>query len=265
MITLPRSQPGTAHAPRWDGHQARPRERLDLRQLLAATSIVPAVNQVELHPYFTQPNVQAADAERQILTQAWSPIGVITSYRGKDGARSTFEDETITAIAHEHGKTAAQVMLRWHLQRGRSVIPKSTKPARIAENFADFDFELTDEHLDALDNLNKGVRGGPELAETRTSMQRPRSTRTPEGEQRPWPRILDRSTDSTRAGDLQRRRLDNLEVTGLGMDVMNVVHAHGPPIGRDKAVKLVRYTFDREVGSAEEQRRDATSPYGRPR
>jgi diketogulonate reductase-like aldo/keto reductase len=124
--------------------------------------VVPAVNQVELHPYFTQPDVQAADAEHQILTQAWSPIGGITSYRGTDGARSTFEDPTIADIAKQHDKTPAQVMLRWHLQRGRSVIPKSTKPERIAENFAVFDFDLSPDQLDALDGLDKGVRGGPE-------------------------------------------------------------------------------------------------------
>ncbi|WP_029136336.1 aldo/keto reductase [Nakamurella lactea] len=133
-----------------------------LQRLLEATSIVPAVNQIELHPYFTQPEVQAADAEHRILTQAWSPIGGITSYRGDANAGSTFDDETITAIGAGYGKTAAQVMLRWHLQRGRSVIPKSTKPARIAENFDVFDFNLTDAQLDALDALDKGVRGGPE-------------------------------------------------------------------------------------------------------
>jgi 2,5-diketo-D-gluconate reductase A len=133
-----------------------------LHRLLEATSVVPAVNQVELHPYFTQPDVQAADAEHQILTQAWSPIGGITSYRGSEGARSTFEDPTIADIAKQYDKSPAQVMLRWHLQRGRSVIPKSTKPARIAENFAVFDFDLSPDQLDALDGLDKGVRGGPE-------------------------------------------------------------------------------------------------------
>jgi diketogulonate reductase-like aldo/keto reductase len=133
-----------------------------LDRLLAATSVVPAVNQVELHPYFTQPAVQAADTEHGILTQAWSPIGGITSYRGAEGARSTFDDPTIAGIAKEHDKTPAQVMLRWHLQAGRSVIPKSTKPARIAENFDVFDFELTTEQSEALDALDTGVRGGPE-------------------------------------------------------------------------------------------------------
>ena len=133
-----------------------------LRRLLEATSVVPAVNQVELHPYFTQPDVQAADADHRVLTQAWSPIGGITSYRGADGARSTFDDPTIAGVADQHGKTPAQVMLRWHLQRGRSVIPKSTRPARIAENFDVFDFDLTADQLDTLDALDTGIRGGPE-------------------------------------------------------------------------------------------------------
>ena len=123
---------------------------------------MPAVNQVELHPYFTEPGAQKADAEHGILTQAWSPIGGITSYRGS--GKSTLQDPMILAIAGAHGRTAAQVMLRWHLQRGRSVIPKSVKPERIAENFAVFDFDLTADELAALDALDTGVRGGPESA-----------------------------------------------------------------------------------------------------
>jgi 2,5-diketo-D-gluconate reductase A len=133
-----------------------------LSQLLDATSTVPAVNQVELHPYFTQPAVQKADAEHGILTQAWSPIGGITFYRGT--GRSTLQDPAILAIASAHGKTAAQVMLRWHLQRGRSVIPKSTSPERITENLDVFDFDLTADELNTLDALDTGVRGGPEPA-----------------------------------------------------------------------------------------------------
>jgi diketogulonate reductase-like aldo/keto reductase len=134
-----------------------------LDALLRQTDIVPAVNQVEVHPYFTQPNVLAADAAHGILTQAWSPIGGITSYRGT--GTSTFEDPTITAIATAHGKTPAQVMIRWHLQEGRSAIPKSVRPERIAENFDVFDFELTTTELAALDALDTGVRGGPEPAD----------------------------------------------------------------------------------------------------
>jgi 2,5-diketo-D-gluconate reductase A len=133
-----------------------------LEKLLRETSVMPAVNQIECHPYFTQPAVQTTDTQHGILTQAWSPIGGITSYRGNDQTRTTFEDPTIGAIAAEHGKTPAQVMLRWGLQRGRSVIPKSTKPARIAENLDVFDFTLTDAELDSIDTLDTGVRGGPE-------------------------------------------------------------------------------------------------------
>jgi diketogulonate reductase-like aldo/keto reductase len=131
-----------------------------LTRLLAETTIVPAVNQIELHPYFQQKELQALHAEHNILTQAWSPIGGITSYGG--GAKSAFEDETLLQIAGEYGKSAAQVMLRWHLQEGRSVIPKSTKAARIAENFDVFDFELTADQLQTIDGLDTGVRGGPE-------------------------------------------------------------------------------------------------------
>jgi diketogulonate reductase-like aldo/keto reductase len=131
-----------------------------LERLLAETSVVPAVNQIELHPYFQQTAVQKLDAEHGILTQAWSPIGGITSYR--DAEKTTFDDPVLLEIARQYGKSAAQVMLRWHLQQGRSAIPKSTKPARIAENFDVFDFELSTEQLGAIDALDTGVRGGPE-------------------------------------------------------------------------------------------------------
>jgi diketogulonate reductase-like aldo/keto reductase len=132
-----------------------------LERLLAETTIVPAVNQIEVHPYFQQKELQAFGAERGILTQAWSPIGGITSYRGDD-AKSTFNDPVILEIAAAHGKTAAQVMLRWHIQNGVQAIPKSVKPQRIAENFDVFDFELTDDEIARIDALDTGVRGGPE-------------------------------------------------------------------------------------------------------
>lgn len=131
-----------------------------LNRLLAETSVVPVVNQIEVHPYFQQKELKSLHARHHILTQAWSPIGGITSYRG--GGKSTFDDPTLQQIAREHGKSPAQVMLRWHLQQGRSVIPKSTKPARIAENFDVFGFELTAQQLAAIDALDTGVRGGPE-------------------------------------------------------------------------------------------------------
>ncbi|MCQ4124861.1 aldo/keto reductase [Rhodococcus erythropolis] len=135
----------------------------DLAVLLEQTDVVPAVNQVEVHPYFTQPEVQKANAEHGVLTQAWSPMGGITSYRG-DSDRSTFNDPVIGEIADVHGKTPAQVMLRWHVQEGRSAIPKSVNPERIASNFDVFDFELSTAQLGAIDALDTGVRGGPDPA-----------------------------------------------------------------------------------------------------
>ena len=96
-----------------------------------------------------------------ILKQAWSPVGGITSYR--DGIpKRTFDDPTLLGIARAHGKSAARVMLRWHLQQGRSAIPKSVRPERIAENFDIFDFELSDTELASIDALDTGIRGGPE-------------------------------------------------------------------------------------------------------
>jgi len=132
-----------------------------LTKLLEVATVVPAVNQIEVHPYFQQREVQALGAEHGILTQAWSPIGGITFYREGEHT-STLRDPTILGIAEAHAKSPAQVMLRWHLQQGRSVIPKSTKPHRIAENFDVFDFELTAEELAAIDGLDTGKRGGPE-------------------------------------------------------------------------------------------------------
>jgi diketogulonate reductase-like aldo/keto reductase len=132
-----------------------------LSTLLDRASVVPAVNQIEVHPYFAQADVQAVNAEHGIVTQAWSPIGGITFYR--DGQHSsTLEDPVIGGIAKAHDKTPAQVMLRWHLQQSSSVIPKSTKPQRIAENIDVFDFDLTTEELAAIDALDTGRRGGPE-------------------------------------------------------------------------------------------------------
>ncbi len=131
-----------------------------LDRLLAETTVVPAVNQVEVHPYFQQAALQRLHARHGILTQAWSPIGGITSYRG--AGRSAFEDPTLLGIGRRHGRSAAQVMLRWHLQQGRSAIPKSVRAARIAENFDVFGFELSGEELAAIDALDTGARGGPE-------------------------------------------------------------------------------------------------------
>ena len=132
-----------------------------LTRLLDVAQVVPAVNQIESHPYFAQAGVQAFGEQHGILAQAWSPIGGITFYR--DGRHtSTLDDPTITSIAEAHEKSPAQVMLRWGVQHGRSVIPKSTKPHRIAENLDVFDFELSAAELAAIDGLETGERGGPE-------------------------------------------------------------------------------------------------------
>lgn len=131
-----------------------------LTTLLERADVVPTVNQIEVHPYFQQREVEAFGAAHGILTQAWSPIGGITSYR--ESAKRSFDEPVILALGEKYGKSAAQVMLRWHIQEGRQVIPKSTKPERIAENLDVFDFELSAEELARIDALETGVRGGPE-------------------------------------------------------------------------------------------------------
>lgn len=131
-----------------------------LTTLLEQTDVVPAVNQIEVHPYFQQREVEAFGTQHGILTQAWSPIGGITSYR--ESAKRSFDEPVILALGEKYGKSAAQVMLRWHIQEGRQVIPKSTKPERIAENLDVFDFALTPDELADIDALETGVRGGPE-------------------------------------------------------------------------------------------------------
>jgi len=124
-----------------------------LRRLMDETEIVPAVNQIELHPDFAQSELRAFGAEHGIATEAWSPLG-----QGK----GLLHDPVIGKIAGKHGRTPAQIVLRWHLQLGNIVIPKSVTPSRIAENFDIFGFELDGEDLAALGALDKGNRLGPE-------------------------------------------------------------------------------------------------------
>src|SRR3954466_7909062 len=126
-----------------------------LERLLDRASVVPAVNQIEQHPYFSQADVQAFGEQHGILAQAWAPIGGITFYRDS-GHTSTLQDPVIGQIADAHDKSPAQVMLRWGIQHGRSVIPKSTKPERIGENIDIFDFELSADEMSALDALDTG-------------------------------------------------------------------------------------------------------------
>jgi 2,5-diketo-D-gluconate reductase A len=132
--------------------------RLDA--LLAETGVVPAVNQIELHPYNTRADLQAANSGHGILTQAWSPIGGIRHYKGDTATPLT--DPTIEAIGRKYGKSTAQVMLRWHIQEGRSAIPKSVRGERIAENFDIFDFELTLDELIRIDGLHAGDTVDPD-------------------------------------------------------------------------------------------------------
>ncbi|WP_335983923.1 aldo/keto reductase [Streptomyces sp. CA2R106] len=137
-----------------------------LTALLEATSVVPAVNQLEIHPYFQQRAVLDFDDAHGIVNQAWSPIGGITFYPGYgEDRRSVLQDPVVTRIAAEHGRSPAQVLLRWGLQQGRSVIPKSTRRERIAENIDVFGFSLDAGQLAALDGLETGRRGGPEPAD----------------------------------------------------------------------------------------------------
>ncbi|EPI0666431.1 TPA: aldo/keto reductase [Klebsiella quasipneumoniae subsp. quasipneumoniae] len=133
-----------------------------IERLAQITSVLPAVNQVELHPYFNQSDLRAYHKTRGIITQAWSPLGGVNIYESAKNhfTRSVLEDAVLEGIASRHGKSTAQVILRWHLQHGTAVIPKSVKPARIAQNADLFDFQLSDEEMLAIDNLNTGLRGG---------------------------------------------------------------------------------------------------------
>jgi 2,5-diketo-D-gluconate reductase A len=123
-----------------------------LERIVAETGVVPAINQVELHPYFQQAGLRHEHSELGIVTEAWSPLG-----QGLE-----LEDATIVAIAQAHGKTPAQAIIRWHLQLGNVVIPKSVTPERIAENFDVFDFELSGKELERIRELDAGRRIGPD-------------------------------------------------------------------------------------------------------
>ncbi|GAB2511598.1 aldo/keto reductase [Nocardiopsis aegyptia] len=127
--------------------------RSTLDRLVAETEVVPVLNQIELHPYLNQADMRRADAEHGVLTEAWSPLG-----QGK----GLLEDPVLTSLGAKHGKSAAQVVLRWHLQLGNVVIPKSVTPSRIRENIDVFDFELDAEDVDAISALDRGGRIGPD-------------------------------------------------------------------------------------------------------
>ncbi len=127
-----------------------------LRRLIDETGVVPAVNQIELHPYLQQSELRAFHAEHGIQTEAWSPLG-----QGGE----LLSDPVVTEIAARHHRSAAQIVLRWHLQIGTVVIPKSVTPSRIKENIEVFAFSLDDEDLAAISALNEDRRLGPDPAE----------------------------------------------------------------------------------------------------
>lgn len=135
----------------------------DLDRLAERAEITPAVNQVELHPHFAQAPLREADAERGIVTQAWSPIGGVN--RRRDGVDDPLADPVVTGIAERLGRTPAQVVLRWQLEIGNGAIPKSVRPARIRENGAIFDFGLGAEDIAAISALDRGSRVGPDPAQ----------------------------------------------------------------------------------------------------
>ncbi|MDH6120240.1 2,5-diketo-D-gluconate reductase A [Kitasatospora sp. GAS204A] len=123
-----------------------------VRKLIDQTETVPAVNQIELHPYLTQESVRAFNAEHGIATEAWSPIA-----QGR-----LLDDSTVNAIADRIGRSPAQVVLRWHIQRGNIVFPKSVTLSRVKENFSLFDFELTGQDVAMITGLNRDARTGPD-------------------------------------------------------------------------------------------------------
>ncbi|MFF6788607.1 aldo/keto reductase [Streptomyces filamentosus] len=127
-----------------------------LERLTAETSVVPAVNQIELHPQLAQAESRALHARLGVATEAWSPLGQ---------GRGLLDVPALLAVARKHDRTAAQVVLRWHLQTGNVVIPKSVTPSRIRENIAVFDFELDAEDMAALAALDEGKRLGPNPGE----------------------------------------------------------------------------------------------------
>jgi diketogulonate reductase-like aldo/keto reductase len=135
----------------------------DLAALLDRVKVVPAINQVELHPFFNQTALREVHRRLGIVTEAWSPLGA--SVRRAGGTdEEPLTDPVIVALAEKYGKSPAQVVLRWHVDHGFVAIPKSVHPARIAENVGIFDFKLTGDEITAIDSLDKGRRFGPDPA-----------------------------------------------------------------------------------------------------
>lgn len=133
----------------------------NLERLLAGASTVPAVNQVELHPFFTQAELVRTHRRLGIATQAWSPLGGVNVYDAAPGrARHVLQHPVITGLAEKLGRTPGQIVLRWHIQQGISAIPKTVHPARMAENLAALDFALSPDDMAAVSALDTGMRGG---------------------------------------------------------------------------------------------------------
>jgi diketogulonate reductase-like aldo/keto reductase len=132
-----------------------------LQNLIERTRVAPAVNQVELHPFFIQREMRGANVRHGILTQSWSPIGGVY-LKNPTAVQGPLDHPCVVETAAAHGRTPAQIVLRWHLQHGLSAIPKSLRPDRIAENFDILDFELTADDMAAIDALDTGMRAGPD-------------------------------------------------------------------------------------------------------
>lgn len=131
-----------------------------LDALIEQSEVVPALNQVELHPFLVQNGLREKNKELGIVTQAWSPIGGVNRYW--ESGEDPLIHPTIVALAEKYNKTTAQIILRWHLDRGVSIIPKSVRPERIKENFDLFSFTLSPEDIAAIDALDQNKRGGPD-------------------------------------------------------------------------------------------------------
>jgi diketogulonate reductase-like aldo/keto reductase len=134
-----------------------------LKTLTERTDVVPAVNQIELHPFFTQRELRDANAKRGIITESWSPIGnSVRVFSAPGETKDPLTHSTVVGLAKKYGKTPAQVILRWHTQLGLCAIPKSVHPERIAENIDIFDFTMTQDEVAQIDAMDTGKRSGPD-------------------------------------------------------------------------------------------------------
>jgi diketogulonate reductase-like aldo/keto reductase len=135
-----------------------------LQNLLEQVDVVPAVNQIEVHPYFSQAQIRDFNKRNGVQTQSWSPLGGIYLNRPKDPSSVTrlLDEPALLEIAEQHSKSPAQIVLRWHIQSGLATIPKSVNANRLAANLAIFEFELSSNELEIINSLERGQRGGPD-------------------------------------------------------------------------------------------------------